>query len=434
MAEEKMGHPQVFMPFATVVQQLTTSDYILAVITMLNWAKLFKYLCLVSQCRLLVRVVEKCAKELLIFSFLLVLMFCGFSVAFYISFCDTDERFSSLWGAFLMLFFMLLGGVKASGEWFEAGTTPLRPVIFSLYCVIIYYVFLNIFMAIVLSAYSVSRELLEKRTQGEDEKADKENPMLVFVQTWCRRGTFEEGARDTFLTPGETHIRLDELPGIVARKWIERKRKLQQLANRSLAGLEIFDDSAMGSLALALPGTANQSQDDTQVAMYDVPPSMLQKEVTMQQLQRLLDEDETLPILLGTSDAVRVIRNFRRSEEEKEDVDLDPPLTQTMPARSTNVGKLQESLYDKIVEFEKQGVSWDAADVPEIKALSNQLHDAFGELTNQLRGELLGTVEGVATMAERLTELTHLVDVVRENHEAVLRAAGEELESDAESE
>merc|ERR1719443_852702 len=105
-----------------------------------------------------------------------------------------------------------------------------------------------------------------------------------------------------------------------------------------------------------------------------------------------------------------------------------------MPAKTANVGRLQESLYDKIVEFEKQGVSMGAVDVPEIKALSNQLHDALGELTNQLRVELLGTVEGVATMAERLTELTRIVDAVRQNNDAVLKGVAEEPGSDGSTE
>merc|ERR1719356_1402480 len=64
------------------------------------------------------------------------------------------------------------------------------------------------------------------------------------------------------------------------------------------------------------------------ISIYDIPPSMLKQKISRTQLQRLMDEDESLRLLLGETKAVKVIQKFRRKspdeeEEEEEDEEED---------------------------------------------------------------------------------------------------------------
>merc|ERR1719401_855292 len=54
------------------------------------------------------------------------------------------------------------------------------------------------------------------------------------------------------------------------------------------------------------------------IAVYDIPDTMLQQDISRAQLQRLMDEDETLPLLLGTPKAVDVIRRFKSGTAARE--------------------------------------------------------------------------------------------------------------------
>merc|ERR1719486_1007980 len=113
-----VGQPEMFMPFSMVMGSLIESNRILCFLVMICWIKLFKYLCLCGYFRLLVRVLERCAKELVIFSLLLLVIFFGFAVAFFIGFGDNYETFSTVSNSFLVLFFMLLGGFSIDPDWF----------------------------------------------------------------------------------------------------------------------------------------------------------------------------------------------------------------------------------------------------------------------------------------------------------------------------
>merc|ERR1719171_2852583 len=128
LSPDVIGHPERFMPFSRAMAPLAQSNYFLAFLTLFVWFKVFKYLCLSGYFRFLVRVLERCMMKLVVFSALMLIVFFGFAVAFYIMFGLTDERFSSLSGSFLILFFMLLGGYEINVSWFKG--LDLKPFVF----------------------------------------------------------------------------------------------------------------------------------------------------------------------------------------------------------------------------------------------------------------------------------------------------------------
>merc|ERR1740139_367621 len=94
-------------------------------------------------------------------------------------------------------------------------------------------------------------------------------------------------------------IQLELLPGVVRRRWIEKKRKMQHIANQSFAGMEIVnandeEHAQKGKISdWMLPSSrfdvfkSMEGGDTTrQVSIYDVPPNQLTAEVSRAQLQR----------------------------------------------------------------------------------------------------------------------------------------------------
>jgi hypothetical protein len=130
LAPKVIGHPEKFMPFSMVMVPIERSLKILAVLSILIWIKSFKYLCMIGNFRLLVRIIEKCAMELIVFSALLIVIFFGWAVCFFVAFGGTDADFSTIMGSFLVLFFLLMDGYNVDPVWFAPGSSGTFASIF----------------------------------------------------------------------------------------------------------------------------------------------------------------------------------------------------------------------------------------------------------------------------------------------------------------
>jgi len=415
LTPDVIGHPEKFMPFARVMVPLINSNFVLSVMAFTIWVKLFKYLCLSSYFRFLVRVLERCAKRLVIFSMMLIVIFFGFAVAFYIMYGTTDETFSTLLGSFLVLFFMLLGGSDVNVRWFGP-KFELKPWIFLAYIVLVYVVLLNVFMSIVLDVYQSVSHL-----RAGMMNSSKRNPMVVFILTFYN---YLKGIslvkEDANVSQEDMGIKVELLPGIVRRKWIEKKKAMQKVADASLAGLEVFQGErqllaeyeASQRSNWGLPTLRQEIVARTvglkPAAMYEIPDYLLQQDISKSQLQRLLDEDESLPILLGTSKAVDVIRRFRLGREG-EFVASEPPVT-----------VLQDAVLGKIESLENSGIDAEFKDVPQVKVMTDEVIESLGEIRNDFRHELIGVIEATAQLSEHFVELTKALELVRSNNEQVL--------------
>mmetsp|Transcript_66350 Transcript_66350/g.158729 ORF Transcript_66350/g.158729 Transcript_66350/m.158729 type:complete len:932 (-) Transcript_66350:120-2915(-) len=450
MAPDVLGHPEKFMPFSQVMVPLEMSNQVLSVLAMFMWVKLFKYLCVVSYFRILVRILEHCAHELFVYCLLLVVVFFGFAVSFFVGFGPQEENYSGLLDAFGVLFFKLLDGYDVDQRWFEPGTIIIMPLLFTIYIAIVYFVLLNVFMAIVLDVYATSHKLLRQVEDTGDEV--KHNPMAIFLWTYFNelRGKLlvrEEG--DENLSSEEMSIRLELLPGLVRKKWIEKKRKMRQTANENFAGLELFPgeeallgqadhvkitDWMMPSSRQAVETMTNQQAGERPLPIYDVPAALMKQEISKAQLQRLMDEDETLPLLLATNRAIDVIRAFKKPVAAGSTGGSDAFRRSSRTSKtSENFGEesfeevrgLQGILYGRIDQLERIPPDAEVPDVPEIKQLTEEMSHAITDVRATFRIQLAQIIEATATLFEYLVDLTQGLDSVRNNHQAVLELVRE---------
>lgn len=417
-----VGHPEIFMPFSKNMSSLIIANRVLCFLVMICWIKLFKYLCLCGYFRLLVRVLERCAQELVIFSLLLLVIFFGFAIAFFIGMGDSNETFSTVSNSFLVLFFMLLGGFEIDSNWFGPGESTIKPIIFLCYIILVYFILFNVFMAIVLDAYTM---VWIMHGAAEAQRESKRNPMLAFLYAWYHYKWYGialvKDLDDETVRPEENSIQLSLLPGIVSKKWIEKKKKMQRIIEENLGGFDLDegeDKSAAQKMtqkigkaarrlsALAIPQSSIELTAKTPQTradqLYDIDPNAAQEEISRLQLQRLMDEDETMCLLLGTRRAIDVIRKFKFGDEG-----------------SDAVTKLQETVYHKLDTLEKAGLDMNSREVPAVRELSDQMNEAFNEVQNQWRQELTSLLEAASVLSEGLIELTQGMERVQLYHSEI---------------
>jgi len=434
-----IGHPEEFMPLAGICQTLALSNQLLSFLVLIAWVKVLKYLSLIGFFRLLIRVLERCAAELMVFAALLLVLFFAFAVPFFVALGVTDGDFVTLPGSFLVLFFMLVQGMTMKDEWFEPGRSATVPLLALAYMLLVYFVILNIFMAIVLDAYTIVYILHQpdksERDSKDNPQVSKKNSMIVFIYTYYHHlkgiSLVKEFEEELGL-PDEQSIEVKYLPGLVVKKWLEKKKSMQRVVEQTLGELphtakshwnKSGADKKMGTWAkaqaslkqaMALPSmtdfTPKPPSDGVNEDMQTLEGIENSKEaVSRFQLQRILDEDKTLRLLLGTSRAIDVIRRFKKSSAV-DGVD--------------EVSRLQESVFRKLDRLEKQGLDIDVEEVPEVTEISARLSDSLNEVQNQWRQELTAVLEMASQLSEGLIELTQGLEKVGQNHNAMLDQLG----------
>jgi len=157
------------------------------------------------------------------------------------------------------------------------------------------------------------------------------------------------------------------------------------------------------------------------ISIYDIPDSALSEEISRSQLQRLMNEDETLPLLLNTTEAVNVIRRFKQVAPGQADAGLFNPMN------PEQVKSLQGQVFGKVEGLETFNTEDDAPEVPQIKALADEMSGSVTEVRNQFRVQLTSIIEATASLFEHLVDLTQGVDAVRGNHEEILKIVGENI-------
>merc|ERR1719252_443691 len=123
-------------------------------------------------------------------------------------------------------------------NWFEpnSGTALyIGPTLSLAYLIAVYFILSSIFMAIVLDAYVSACIAREARKTGAD--LIKRNPMQLFLFTYYHKLRKLSLLADDEALPEERSILLNELPGIVVRKWHEKKKRMQLLVDKQLGDL-----------------------------------------------------------------------------------------------------------------------------------------------------------------------------------------------------
>lgn len=423
LASHKVGHPEVFHPFSRAALDGTmAAPKILSVTLLLLWIRFNKYLTLCGHFRPFLRLFHRCFKELSVLSIMVVVLFFGFSVAFFIGFGDEQEIFSKLEDSSLVLYFFLLGGFRVNyQDWFSpADGDSARPLLFLLFFFLLYFVCFNIFMAIVLDAYTMVQIFHDESKYLSD---DAKNPMTSFLLAYYHlwKGITLVDAKDGEAENPELHsIRLILLPSLVAKKWVDKRKRLHTILYNTEDVDEHGDTVSHASRLKTqaaekiLPATAIQmmkagrlpkkKKDSSDLYRVARDPNM---EITATQLQRLLDEDHTIRLLLGMDKAVDVIQRFKCKTGPDSEIDI-----------------LQSNVFKKLDTIEKAGLNFECRVVPQVRDISNKLDLLYSEIQSNWRAELTSVLELTSMLSEGLITFTKNLDQIADNHDQVLDAIG----------
>jgi hypothetical protein len=147
--------------------------------------------------------------------------------------------------------------------------------------------------------------------------------------------------------------------------------------------------------------------------------------LSLKNLQSLMDGEPMLQILLGTRNAIDVIRYFKTfpatiEEEEREE----------LPKTSLEkVTELQENIYKKVETLEKAKLNMQRREVPYVDHMADELSASIASIQNSWRKELTAIMEVLATITDGYTEVKKGVDTVLNNHEELTRMIVGESES-----
>merc|ERR1719453_625093 len=84
------------------------------------------------------------------------------------------------------------------------------------------------------------------------------------------------------------------------------------------------------------------------------------------------------------------------------------------------IHKLQETVFSRLEKLEKGGLDVDAVDVPQIRFLSNQLADLFGDIQNSWREGITSVLESATIISGGLLQLTKGIENVSNNHSLIM--------------
>jgi hypothetical protein len=467
-------HPENYVDLATVASHYLLMKSILGFIGMAIVFKGLKYGRFFETFRLLSDTVNQALPMVIIYSGLLVFVCLGFTISLHLV-----GQYPALTHAFSVVIASLFSRILLVNQsWFFTGS--LAPAIAMLFIFLVWLGILMLFYGATISAYNLvlnkKHKLEEKRSHALDYRLQKQNVITVFLRTWnlARMGHLGKTLAVTSIKSLETsespedgpqEIALDKLPGLVVKKWMDKRQRLNKVVESTLVRQSTTIDQIMkgrshGSLdhqmssfsrssmtdiksgnsgkiiprikgainqALALPGSHEFELPPPPMApakitrMYPIDPeseSMSDTTVSVSQLQRLMDEDRTLVRLLGTKKASEVIQNFTNA----------PASPKSKAPQNTPIEQLQRELYKKLDIIEKSGLSLDSIELnePAIKELSTELGCVLYQILSEWRGEMaeIGEVvnvlgNGVKGMSGNVHSVvdkyTKMVDIVKKH-------------------
>jgi len=455
LAPNNLGHPEDFMGFSRNLDALIRAQQILSFCALLIYLRGLKYTVIFERFRLLITVVQDCFSRLLVFAVLIIIFFTGFGIAFFIALGQTAPAYQSLSTSFPMLFFMLIEGVSIDAQWFEPNGPMVGSVLSLGYLILVYFILGNMFMAITLEAYVGNTLCRDVRATEED--LQKKNPIQLFLVTYYNHKKGISIDNDEEVPEEYQKIPLEKLPGIVTRKWLEKKRRMQLLVDEKLGDVTEGELKRKNSKMHQGPQSKEERRkkkrgftaccaklkytflkalscptkedfeipepdlDDNRVMLH--PDRAYEGEVvSVTQLQRLLDQEPMLQILVGSS-GLSCIKHFIGDTSYAGEI-LDDDASEDMDDPLRKVAELQEKQFKKVDNLEKAGLSMDCKDVPQVKNLTNELNQQLQEVQNGWREEFVAITDVASELAMGFTTLQEgigkLIDNNRELRATVL--------------
>jgi hypothetical protein len=185
---------------------------------------------------------------------------------------------------------------------------------------------------------------------------------------------------------------------------------------------------------------AEPTRVETRARLYSNAGYAYDEEITLMQLQSLIDQEPTLQILLGTKSALDVIRYFKpmmKPDEDDEDVAGQVRADDDQAESALEkIGELQENVFRKVEHLEKRGLNMDRKPVPMVDAISNQITAELMQVQNGWREEFTKLIEQMTSIADGMRDTKIGVETVVSNHEELAKLLGDgssEYDSSTES-
>jgi len=288
---------------------------------------------------------------------------------------------------------------------------PLRYALFMVYMVVLYLIFFNFFMAIVIDTYSrVSIQL----SSFTPEAQRKKNPCMVFLYTyyykWRGMQLVTEDEEDMGQSD-EQYIEIAALPAFLADVWRSKREALEEMI--AVAERQAEEAREANAKAVKKPsalvkagnffGGGKKGSKQSKGSSKNLTNSNF---ISRLQLQRLMDDSPEIQDILGARRAIDVIRRFRA------DSGPDP---------YNEITRMQENVIIKLDHLEKIGLHLEFQEIESLKMVSNGLNDALTEVQNQWRSELTQLLESCSSISNHLIDLTDRMAAVTEKHNEIAR-------------
>jgi len=436
LTPDVISDPEMFYPVGFLVPNMELVMGLQALLGLITWLRVMKYLTLSRTFLPFVRVFERCFIALIKYSALLSVSLFGFAVAIYIGFGTEAGIYNSIWSTFVAVATAPAGGVDL-GPVIDKNNSLVAPIILFSYIIVVVLLVLTTFNAIQIDSYSVTTyELLTlKRHKAPGSGGD---PTIIFIWTYLNalKGVKLVGkeTNEDIGGPEDQVIALSSLPEPVAAKYYNVRRKMERIRDKAQGkiedmkkqklmeagiGLENLDiDEAKQrrkstNSALALEDQDMEGDlDDMDEEEEKMPTSqeMAGIMVNRVQLQRMLDEDPRLAEICSSNKAVDVVRRFRVDQTGDDPFEV--------------VARLQASVAQKLAEIEGMGTDLNFDEVETLRVMSQELHSALTESQKEWRAELLSVLQLASLLSTALIDLTKKIEQVQLNHtELAIRAA-----------
>ncbi|XP_075258867.1 polycystin-2-like isoform X2 [Convolutriloba macropyga] len=179
----------------------------LAVVVFFAWVKLFKYISFNKTMTQLQTTLSRCAKDIAGFLVMFLIVFLAYAQLSYLVFGTQVKDFSTFKNCIFTLFRIILGDFDFYA--LEAANRVLGPIVFLTYVFFVFFVLLNMFLAIINDTYSeVKADLASQKSEIE-------------ISDYFKKGLNKAVARLTF-----KHDRLSDIQRAIGKADINNDNKL----------------------------------------------------------------------------------------------------------------------------------------------------------------------------------------------------------------
>uniref|UniRef100_A0A8C4ZLN4 Polycystin-2 n=1 Tax=Gadus morhua TaxID=8049 RepID=A0A8C4ZLN4_GADMO len=162
LIENHDAHPS----FRSLADLQVQFNHVAAVIVFFSWVKLFKFINVNKTMSQLSSTMSRCAKDLVGFAIMFFIIFLAYAQLAYLVFGTQVNDFSSFKNSIFTQFRIILGDFEFSE--IEETNPILGPVYFTTFIFFIFFILMNMFLAIINDTYSeVKADMSQQRTEME---------------------------------------------------------------------------------------------------------------------------------------------------------------------------------------------------------------------------------------------------------------------------